>query len=117
MIFDIQIYDILLWLIGLVAGIFLGYVHVSNNQVRADHSRQLIQLPGDWSMLVLIMTIFGFEFFIHYSIEMQWKFSATQVFQVISLIVFGMIVGMSVGRTVSYFCKYKKAISEDLVYG
>ncbi|OGT38285.1 MAG: hypothetical protein A3F12_05240 [Gammaproteobacteria bacterium RIFCSPHIGHO2_12_FULL_38_14] len=114
-LFDIQIHDVTLWVIGCVIGMFLGYIHVQNRRVKADHKQQLIQLPGDWSMLCLILAIFGFEFFVHYSIDAQWALASTLLFKSTSLIILGVIAGMSSGRTLNYFLKYKTSISEDLV--
>ena len=62
-LFDLGIVKLFYWLAGCIFGIFLGNLHVSNRIVYADHDQQLIKVPGDWSMLVLILSIFFFEFF------------------------------------------------------
>jgi hypothetical protein len=114
-LFEIQIPNIGLWVVGCVMGIFLGYQHVKNRSIKADHNQQLIELPGDWSMLCLIIVIFGFEFFVHYSIAAQWAMASTQLFKSLCLIILGVIAGMSVGRTLNYFYKYRTSVSESLL--
>ncbi len=113
-LFEVMPADIFLWITGGGLGIFLGYQHIRRRQVKADHQHQLIQLPGDWSMLVLILAIFGFEFFVHFSIDSGWTIVSTITFKWVSLIMLGVIAGMSIGRTLDYFLKYKKSPSETL---
>lgn len=113
-LFDIAPTDIFNWLAGCTLGAVLGYLHVSNRQVQADHDRQLIKLPGDWSMLILILSIFLFEFFIHYSIDANWPISANSYFKMSSILILGVIAGMSSGRAANYFYKYKASSSTTL---
>lgn len=114
-LFDIQLSDLAFWIVGAAVGVILGYLHVKNRHVKADHQQQLIQLPGDWSMLCLILAIFCVEFFIHYSIDAHWPMASMELFKLSSLILLGVIAGMSIGRTLNYFLKYKNEISETLV--
>lgn len=113
-LFDMGRIEILLWLAGGFIGFLLGTQHVRTAIIKADHNHQLIRLPGDWSMLVLILSIFLFEFFIHYSIESHLAYSSNMIFVNSSISIFGLIAGLSIGRTWVYFNKYKTTQSEPL---
>ena len=60
---------VLYLLVGCLVGLFIGHLQVRNKIIKADKSRQLIQTPGDITMLIMLLVIFGIEFFIHYAID------------------------------------------------
>ena len=54
-LFNIYTADVMLWMLGSLVGVLIGYLHVRNRRLKADHARQLLQVPGGWSMLGLII--------------------------------------------------------------
>jgi hypothetical protein len=110
----IQLIDAGLWFVGACVGIGLGFLHVSKYVVRADHDKKLIQLPGDWTMLVLLLVIFAFKFFIGYSAATDAAVIHTFWYKYIIMIVFGVITGMTIGRNLSFWCKYRSTVSQNL---
>jgi hypothetical protein len=48
----------ILLLAGGLIGYLIGYYLVKNSRVLADKEKRLIQVPGDISMLIMVMTIF-----------------------------------------------------------
>lgn len=110
-LFGLWLSNVSLWLVGCLIGLFLGYMQVKNRNIKADRNQQLIEVPGDLSMLFLIFAAFSSEFIIHYVVESGTTFAATITFKIVSLIVLGLFAGLSAGRAFHYFCKYR--ISSD----
>ena len=113
-LFNIVPTDIAIWIFGFLSGVLIGNFHVQSRKIKADHKHQLILIPGDWSILMLILVIFSFEFFVHFSIAANWKIASTLLFRDLALMMLGLIAGMSTGRTLNYFLKYQRTISEPL---
>lgn len=99
---------------GGVIGIVLGFIHVKRITVHADHLEKLIGIPGDWTMMLLILGIFAFECFLHYAVEAELSVSKTFLFESLAVSILGLIAGMTVGRNFSYFLKYRKSLHESL---
>jgi hypothetical protein len=114
-LFEITPFDFSFWTVGCAAGIVFGYLHVKNNLITASHQKQLIQLPGDWSILCLIMLVFSIEFSIHYSIQARWPITETLQFKYVSLALLGIIAGTSIGRTLHYYLKYTHSKNANLI--
>lgn len=104
---------LVLLLAGFVGGL-AGHVCVRKRIIRADKNKQLIEIPGDFFMLLMVMTIFAIEFFIHYAIEAHLAISQQDLFNYIAVILSGLIVGLSIGRCLTYFIKYRNAESVEL---
>lgn len=104
-----------IWSAGMLSGVLPGYLHVRNNVIRADHAQKLISVPGDWTMLVLIIFIFGFEFFVNYCMHAGWGLSRVYAFHVAAQATLGFIAGMAMGRSVTTSYKYSVAPSENLL--
>ena len=98
------------WLIGLL----IGYSQVRGRTIKSDKSKQLIQTPGDISMLIMLLVIFGLEFFIHYAVDAHLAIATSVNFRIFALVVSGTFIGISMGRNATYFYKYLHAESESL---
>src|SRR5690348_15072244 len=46
------------WCIVILIGIVLGWIQVSRFQIKVDKQKKLIQVPGTWSTLIIIIIIF-----------------------------------------------------------
>jgi hypothetical protein len=108
---DFTVLGFFLLAAGAIVGIILGHIHVRNRTVRADRKNHLIEIPGDISMLAMVLSIFFIEFFIHYAVDANWHIAQLNIFKISAVIVSGVVVGVSVGRNISYFNKYLKADS------
>jgi len=98
----------LFWVIGILIGILLGYLHVRKKQI-AMISDRVIEIPGDWSMLILIMGIFFIEFTINYVKAVNPILSHTLIFSLSVIGLSGLITGMTLGRNGTYFYKFIQA--------
>lgn len=100
--------------LGAVCGGCLGCIYVKNRVIKADKQNRLVQIPGDISMLILIMMIFFVEYFIHYSVAAHFSMVNTLWFESLAVFISGLVVGISVGRNLMYFYKYIHASSVNL---
>jgi hypothetical protein len=96
---------IVFWLIGLVLGSGLGWVTVRRWKISAI-SREFIKLPGTWSTLILIMTVFVVRYFFIYNYEAHPE-AASRLFSSDAFIS-GTITGIFIGRALCLIRKYKK---------
>lgn len=112
--FGFSITVISLWLLAGITGVFLGYLHVKNRIIRADKNKKLIEIPGDISMLIMLMSIFSIEFFIHYAFDARLAIIQVDAFKNIAIFLSGLIVGVSAGRNLNYLLKYNQASSVEL---
>jgi len=106
--------NIFYWIFGLFLGLLLGYAQMRNCLVKADRKNQLIQLPGDNTMLVLIMAIFFLEFFVHFAMAAQFAIVGFPIFPVVFITASGIMVGYFAGRSGTYFYKYFYVVPCDL---
>jgi hypothetical protein len=113
-LFNLSVSGFALLLVGGLLGFLLGHFLVKNSQVLADKSKRLIQVPGDISMLIMVMMIFCIEFFIHYSVDAHWAIADSALFKFAAITLSGLIAGTSIGKNVSYFLKYYRAESVSL---
>lgn len=94
----------LCWIAAIILGGYIGYLHKRNVQLTIDKKLHRVSIPGDWTMLVLIMSIFLVEFVIN-AVEATgtapyWWFAPT------ALGVSGFITGMAFGRSGTYLYRY-----------
>lgn len=106
-LFDLRLINLSIWLTGCLIGIFFGYKRVKNKNIKVDRKQQLIEVPGDLSMLFLILAAFISEFFIHYVVESGVILGTTSTFKIISLVILGLFTGLSAGRALNYLRKYR----------
>ncbi len=101
--------------LAMVLGAVLGYLHVRKRNIRSDKNRRLIEIPGDASVLIILMLMFFIEFFIHYAFEAHLAITRLDFFKMLSVILSGTVSGISIGRNTTYFIKYRKSESIKLI--
>lgn len=114
--FGISISVFVLLILGMALSFLIAYRWVRKVVIVADKKNRLIQVPGDISLLVMLMMIFFIEFFIHYAVDAHWAIADSIWFQPWAVLVTGFVVGISAGKNVTYFLKYLKADSVNLQY-
>lgn len=105
---------ILFYLIGAVLGVYLGYYHVRKIQVRADMQQHIVQIPGDWTLLLLIMALFFVQFIIRYLLITDPSFTKNYFIAGCILAVSGLTTTIVISRNLTYFYKYTQAPHEHL---
>ncbi|WGY68776.1 hypothetical protein KEC55_01920 [Burkholderia cepacia] len=90
-------------LAAVLGGAALGWLHASRWRLeyRPAASGLRVRLPGDASLLVTLMLTFVAETCIHYAVAVQVPWAATSGFVVLSFAVWGVLIGMTLGRAVN----------------
>jgi hypothetical protein len=105
-LFGIDFNTVIMLFTSGISGILLGFYHVKDRLIQADKTNRLIKIPGDFSMLILVLTIFLIEFYIRYAFDAHWMIADTLTFKLLSIIMLGNIMGITMGRNICYFYKY-----------
>ncbi|MDF2939721.1 MAG: hypothetical protein K0R66_363 [Gammaproteobacteria bacterium] len=95
------------WAAAIALGIYLGYLHKRNAKITVDRDQAIISIPGDWSMLLLLLLIFVVEFAVN-AVEATGT-SSSSWFGPTALAISGLVTGMSIGRNGTYLYRYFKA--------
>ncbi|KAG8150175.1 hypothetical protein [Burkholderia catarinensis] len=90
-------------LAAVLGGAALGWLHASRWRLayRAEPSGLRVRVPGDASLLVTLMLTFVAETGIHYAVAVHAPWAATNGFVMLSFSVWGVLVGMTLGRAVN----------------
>lgn len=102
------------WAAAFAAGIGLGRLLIAPVAVRADKTRGLLQLPGSWVNLAMILLIFSTKYVFGYLVATRPGLIRDPGFVVINLGLSGLLVGILVGRFWGLWEKYRAAPHEEL---
>lgn len=100
--------------IGILSGLYFGYLHGKNALVRADKDQHLVELSGDWTILILMMVIFAVQFVINYLLAVDPALTEKYLAMAIIFTISGITTAMVIGRNLTYFYKFTRAKSEHL---
>lgn len=98
-----------LWIVGIAAGVFLGWRSVCHWKIGVDRKHKTILLPAAGSTLILILSAFVLRYFFVYSNEVHPERS--EEFFIYESIISGIITGIFIGRSVEIYRKYRKGSS------
>jgi hypothetical protein len=95
--------DLFVTAVAVAAGAGLGWMHARRwaLQYRTGTSGLLVRLPGDPSLLAMIVLTFVSESFMHYAVESGQPWAATDTFAALSFAIWGVLVGMPLGRALN----------------
>lgn len=99
---------------GILSGLYFGYLHGRNAFVRADKKQHLVELSGDWTILILMMAIFAVQFVINYILKIDPALKEKYVTMAIIFTISGITTAMVIGRNLTYFYRFHKAHSIHL---
>ncbi len=106
---------IFIWLPFLVAGGVFGWFLYRNIKIRADRKKQLIEIPGSWGTLALILIIFATKYTFGY-LYSEYPHTRKDVFVYgLDMITSGAITGMFAGRALLFVRKFLRSPQVDLV--
>ncbi|WP_319001973.1 DUF6622 family protein [Burkholderia seminalis] len=90
-------------LAAVLGGASLGWLHASRWRLeyRSMPSGLHVRLPGDASLLVTLMVTFVAETCMHYAVAVRAPWAATSGFEMLSFAVWGVLVGMTLGRALN----------------
>jgi hypothetical protein len=109
--FNIQIFEVSVWSSSILIGISIGWIDVYRKytQIKVDKQKHLIEVPGTWVTLSLILIIFTSKYYFSYELAVDPTLSNQTWFEVSMLTVSGICTGLFIGRLLSYLYKYAKS--------
>lgn len=96
---------------GVVSGLVLSKLFFGSVNIKAGGKDGLILIPGSFYPLIMAMTAFFTEFFIHYSLDENLYIAKFVFFKLFAIFLSGLFAGVSIGRSFSYFLKYRKSVA------
>lgn len=103
-----------IWLVSILFGTLAGWLLVCKHQFKVDKKNYLIQLPGSWVTLILILLIFASKYYFGYEISADPALLKQTGFEFSLLGVTGICTGLFIGRVLFYFYQIKIGQSVDL---
>lgn len=103
--------DIWIWILFLVIGGIAGWGMMQKFNVRGDHKKLLVRVPGSPMILILVLIVFGVKYFFGY---MQAIGESGIVFHSLYLVISGLVTGIFAGRAFAILRKFSKTKHEKL---
>ncbi|MBU2701302.1 membrane-associated HD superfamily phosphohydrolase [Sporomusaceae bacterium BoRhaA] len=97
------------WIIAILIGILLGWWQVKRLGIRVDKKRLLIQIPGTWSTMYIIIAIFVTKYYFGYEQATDPIFAEQLGLKVSMLAVSGVCTGLFIGRLIGYLYHFKNS--------
>lgn len=88
-------------------GILLGWLQVFRYSLKVDRQRALIQIPGTWSTLGVIVIIFTAKYYFGYKLALDPTLAKEMNFAISLLGVSGVCTGLFLGRLGCYLYRFK----------
>lgn len=104
---------IFVWGLSLFTGVVLGALTVRNLKLRFDKQQNLIEVAGNWTPMILSVTIFSLRYFIGAMYGLYPNLVGSHMMLAIQCVA-TIISGMFTGRLVGYYKKSKTAPHVDL---
>lgn len=113
--FLLSLIGVLINVAAMSLGLILGFWTLRKTPLKYDFKHNLVQIPGNWTTFVLLLSVFSIHFFLGFC-------SATHFFLIgdesLNFLVFITIahifVGTLIGRSLCYFFRKKFAPHTDL---
>ncbi|WP_108649507.1 DUF6622 family protein [Dongshaea marina] len=99
---------------ALLLGGLLGYLMVMGARVRCDREQGLIEIPGQYSLFILLVAIFILEFGVHFVQGAGLPLASSKLFQLAVAGLEGSLAGMTCGRNIYYGYQYISMESSPL---
>jgi hypothetical protein len=100
-------YYILFGVTFLISGYFLGWRQVSRKKILVDKEKWLLQLPGSWLTLFLVLLIFSSKYFLGFKSGVDPSFLQTAIAKTIAIFTSGFSLGSLFGRLLNYLYRFK----------
>jgi len=102
------------YVISLLLGIYFGYLLIIKKHIQVDKKKLLLNIPGSWSTLIIIMIIFFSKYYFHYKISVDNTILQSTLFKEIFITSSGILTGLLIGKAVGYWRKLKMEKHVDL---
>lgn len=102
------------YVISLLLGIYFGHLLIIKKHIQVDKKKLLLNIPGSWSTLIIIMIIFFSKYYFHYKISVDNAIMQSILFKEIFIASSGILTGLLIGKAVGYWRKLKIEEHVDL---
>jgi hypothetical protein len=100
---------IISWISAMIIGVLLAWLHVNHLEIQVNKKDLLIRIPGTWSTMCILMTIFLTKYYFGYEQAINPIVAEQLGFKVSMLAVSGCCTGLFIGRLIGYFRHFKKS--------
>lgn len=102
------------WIFAMLVGSLFGWWQVQRLDIKIDKKSSLIQIPGSWDTLLVILIIFIAKYYFGYEQATNPVLVAQLKFKVSMLVLSGVCTGLFLGRLFCYISHYKDDVEVDL---
>lgn len=113
--FQLSISSISIWLGSFIVGTLISFFLVYRHKIVVDRKHWLVQLPGSWITLVLILLIFASKYYFSYEMNASPALVKQIGFEFSLLFAYGICTGLFTGRLACYLYRLKTQRSFDLL--
>ena len=113
--FKITGFDISIFSIALITGAAIGWYQVSTQSLRLDKENWLIEIPGSWSVLIIIIIIFASKYYFGYELSVDPEIAHNTLFETAFVGVTAGCTGIFVGKLLCYLHRLQKGPHQDLL--
>ncbi|GGP26890.1 hypothetical protein [Silvimonas amylolytica] len=92
-------------------GLAAGWHHAQGWRLSFNADGSRVRLPGDPSLLIIILFTFGFEFVLHFALAAHLTWMTSPLFAPVSLGVWGLLAGMPAGRAINVLVRSQQSMS------
>ena len=93
-------------------GVLLGWAHAARWQVQFDAAKRLVRVPGDPTLLAILLVTYGAHFLLHFSVESHQPWAASSGFEFLSFAAWGLLAGMPLGRSTNVLLRCMRLDNE-----
>lgn len=114
--FAIHFIDVSIWAGAIFLGTVIGWFEIFRNhtKIKVDKQQHLIQIPGSWMTLALIIIIFASKYYFSYELDVDPALIKQSWFEYSMLSVSGVCTGILIGRALCYLYKYRSTSHSPL---
>ena len=106
--FKIESLSIATWLISILIGAIIGILLVYKSKIRVDREKKLLELPGSWTTLILILAIFMAKYYCGYALSKDPGAVINTSTEILVLALSGICTGTFAGRMLIYLYRLYK---------
>lgn len=112
--FAISAFTITTWSGAILIGTILGWLQIYRLTLKVDKQHALIQVPGTWSTMIIIIIIFATKYYFGYELSVDPNLVDQTGFEFSMLTVSGVCSGLFIGRLLCYLYRFQTGSSVDL---
>ena len=107
-------YILVLYMSTLSMGAGLGFLQVNRLLLKVDRKNGLIEIPGSWSVMALILIIFSTKYYFGYELSIDPHALDNSEFEILFVGVNAICTGLFIGKTIGFYQQLANAPSQTL---